>query len=81
MSQSGAEESAKPEVLTLSQISARYHDRWVAVVVTGRDRNGQPVKGRVVAEDVDRYNIRMKTINLRDVCIFYAGELPYRLHL
>jgi len=81
MSQSGAEESAKPEELTLSQISVRYHDRYVAVVVTRRDRNGQPVQGRVVAEDVDRYNIRMKTMNLSDICIFYAGELPFRLHM
>ena len=81
MSQSGAEESAKPEELTLSQISARHHDRWVAVEVTRRDRNRQPVQGRVVAEDFDRYNIRMKTMNLADICIFYAGELLYRLHM
>ncbi|MGA2198989.1 MAG: hypothetical protein ABSG45_03535 [Nitrososphaerales archaeon] len=81
MSQSGAEESAKPEELTLSQISARHHDRWVAVEVTRRDRNRQPVQGRVVAEDVDRYNIRMKTMNVADICIFYAGELPFRLHM
>ncbi len=81
MSQSGAEESANPEELTLSQISARYHDRWVAVEVTRRDRNGQPVRGRVVAADVDRYNIREKTTRLTDICIFYAGEVSYRLHL
>ncbi len=81
MSQSGAEESAKPEEMTLSQISERYHDRWVAVEVTRRDRNGQPVRGRVVAADVDRYNIREKTMRLTDICIFYAGEIPYRLHL
>ncbi len=81
MSQSGAEESAKPEEMTLSQISERYHDRWVAVEVTRRDRNGQPVRGSVVAADVDRYNIREKTMKLTDICIFYAGETPYRLHL
>jgi len=81
MGQSGAEGSAKPEELTLSQISERYHDRWVAMEVTRRDRNGQPVMGRVVAADVDRYNIREKTTRLTDICIFYAGEIPYRLHV
>lgn len=81
MSQKGAEESAKAADLTLSQISAKHHDRWVAIEVTKRDRNGQPVRGRVIAEDVDRYNIREKTMRMADVCIFYAGELPFRLHL
>ena len=81
MSQKGAEESAKRAELTLSQISELHHDRWVAIEVTKRDRNGQPTKGRVVAEDVDRFNIREKTMKLSDVCIFYAGELPYHLFL
>ncbi len=81
MSQTGAAESAKPEEETLSQISERHKDRWVAIEVTERDANLQPVKGRVVAEDVDRYRLREKIAKYADICIFYAGESPYRLLL
>ncbi|MDG6901387.1 MAG: hypothetical protein JRM80_05440 [Nitrososphaerota archaeon] len=72
---------AKAEVLALAEIVERCKDRWVAIEVTERDRNSQPVKGRVVEEEVDRYTLGEKTGKYSDVCIFYAGELPYRLLL
>lgn len=81
MSQGGAEESVELEELTLSQISDRYRDRWVAIEVTKRDRNLQPLKGRVVANEVDRYRLREKTMKYADICIFFTGESPYRLLL
>jgi hypothetical protein len=76
-------ESANPEreELTLSEVSEKHKGKWVALVVTGRDRNAQPVRGRVVAEDVDRYRLREKTTKYDDICIFYAGDSPYRLLL
>ena len=81
MSSRPTREHVRPKVLTLSEISDRYRDRWVAVEVTRRDRNLQPLKGRVVADELDRYTLRERTMKYKDLCIFYAGELPYRLLL
>ena len=81
MSSAGNTGSSEPENLTLSEISQRYSGRWVAITVTERDRNLQPVKGRVVADDVDRYRLREKTAKYDDICIFYVGESPYLLLL
>jgi hypothetical protein len=69
------------EDLTYSEISEKYKDRWVAIEVTKRDRNFQPLKGRVLVNDVDRYRLREKITKYEDVCIFYAGESPFRLLL
>jgi len=81
MSSTPTREHHRPEVLTLAEISERYRDRWVAVEVKRRDRNLQPLKGRVVADELDRYTLREKTTKYKDLCIFYAGELPYHLLL
>ncbi|MDG7007047.1 MAG: hypothetical protein JRN06_02245 [Nitrososphaerota archaeon] len=70
-----------PEELTLSEITGRYKDRWVAILVSERDGNFQPTKGRVVAQDVDRYRLRSSLVKYDDVCIFYTGETPYPLLL
>jgi hypothetical protein len=81
MSSTGTKENIRPEVLSLPEISERYKDRWVAIEVTERDGNRQPLRGRVVADDVDRYRIREKTTKYNDICIFFAGELQYNLLL
>ncbi len=81
MSSAGSTGSTEPEDLTLSEISERYKDRWVAIEVTGRDRNFQPLKGRVLENDVDRYRLREKTTKYNDICFFYAGESSYHLLL
>lgn len=81
MSTASAPEHLQPEVLTLPEISAKYKDRWVAIEVTERDENLQPLKGRVLANDIDRYMLREKTAKYNEVCIFYAGDVPYRLLL
>ena len=85
MSPTGGVSSAggqgEPEDLALSEIWKRYKDRWVAVVVTSRDRNLQPTKGKVVADDLDRYFLRQKLGDYTDIYIFFAGEPPYRLLL
>jgi len=81
MNSSGAPETARPEELTLFQISEKYNGRWVAILVTKRDRNHQPVRGRVVADDIDRYRVREKTTRYDDLCIFYAGDVAYHLLL
>ena len=81
MSTDGAQARSPPEVLTLSEMATKYKDRWVAIEVTERDEDLQPLKGRVLAEDVDRYNLREKTTKFNEVCIFYTGDVPYRLLL
>jgi hypothetical protein len=81
MSSTGAGGAVQAEDLPLPKISERYKDRWVAIVVTERDRNAQPVKGRVVADDVDRYRLREKTAKYDEICFFYAGDSSYRLLL
>ena len=55
--------------------------RWVAVVVTERDNSNQPTRGKVVAEDVDRYRLRQTIAQYDDICIFYAGEPDYPILL
>jgi hypothetical protein len=69
------------ETLTLQEVFEKYKGRWVAMLVTERDRNFQPVRGKVVADDVDRYRLREKIMGLKEVCIFYAGEPDYPLLL
>lgn len=69
------------EDLALSEIIKRYKGRWVGIVVTGRDKNMQPTKGKVVADDIDRYMLRPKLRAYKDICIYFAGEPPYPLLL
>jgi len=76
-----AGEQTEPADLTLSEIRKRYKDQWVAIIVTGRDKNLQPSKGKVVAEDIDRYMLRQKLTKYNEICIFYTGEPVYPLLL
>jgi hypothetical protein len=69
----------KQEELEIPQIFEQFKDQWVAILVTRRDKNFQPVAGRVVANEVDRYRLRLKIVEYNDVCIFFAGEPPYPL--
>lgn len=67
------------EELSIGDIRRRYKGFWVAMMVTARDENGQPIKGVVVAADVDRYRLRQQTTTHKELCIFYAGEPDYPL--
>ena len=70
-----------PEELTLAQIREKHPNMWVAMLVTKRDKNRQPIAGKVVAEDVDRYRLREALYSYKDVCIFFAGESQFPLFL
>jgi hypothetical protein len=76
-----AGEQEEPQELALPEIIKQYKGKWVAISVTGRDKNFQPTKGKVVADDLDRYMLRMKLKKFQDICIFFAGEPPYPLLL
>jgi len=76
---SGSQPAEGKEELSIAEIFSKHKDRWVAIVVTERDRNLQPTRGRVVAEDLDRYRLRGHVARYADVCIFYAGVSPYPL--
>jgi hypothetical protein len=65
--------------LSISDINQKYHERWVAMIVTQRDQNMQPTHGRVVADDLDRFRLRQKIIDYYDICIFYSGKSHYPL--
>lgn len=81
MSATTLPEGGQPEELTLAQISEKHKNRWVAILVTARDSSSQPTKGKVVAQDVDRYRLRSSLMKYDDICIFYTGETPYPLLL
>lgn len=78
---STAAEKEEPPEEEFSEIFKTRKNKWVAVVVTRRDKNLQPVAGRVVADDIDRYRLRQKIIGQKVICIFYAGEPQYPLLL
>lgn len=69
-----------PEV-PISEMYEKYKGRWVAVSVTKRDKNGQPLLARLVSQDVDRYRLRQNIGKYNDICIFFAGEPPFPLFL
>lgn len=63
--------------LTIPEIRKQFKDKWVAVVVTRRNRNLQPTRGKVVAQDMDRFLLRQKLGKYKDICIFFAGDPVY----
>ncbi|MDG6995646.1 MAG: hypothetical protein JRN52_06970 [Nitrososphaerota archaeon] len=76
-----AQQPEKTEDLSLEEISTKYAGRWVALTVTARDKNLQPIRGIVVADEVDRYRLRSHITNYQDICIIFAGGSPYHLML
>ena len=74
-----AGEAAPAVDIELAEIFKRYKDRWVAITVTKRDKNMQPVRGTVIADDFDRYRLREKLMRTMEACIFFAGEPQYPL--
>jgi hypothetical protein len=81
---STTEEDQKEEELQelpFSEIHKQHKDMWVAVVVTKRDENLQPIAGKVVAIDPDRYRLRLNIVKYKEICIFYAGGPAYPLQM
>ena len=70
---------APAEELDIQEIFTKYKDKWVAIKVTGRDKNLQPTRGIVLADEMDRYRLRQRIIREKEACIFYAGQPMYTL--
>lgn len=69
------------EELPLTEIFKKYNGKWVALIVTQRDRNLQPLAGKIVSAENDRYRLRQKIAKYNDICITFAGEPKYPLFL
>lgn len=64
-------------VLSLEEIMSKYAKEWVAVKVVERDSAGQPLKAEVLSHSVDRNQLRDNVADGKEVCIFYAGPIPW----
>ena len=84
MTQQEAHDTTSQPEETLEQIFSNHTGRWVAILVTRRDENNQPLAGRLVCEDLDRYRLRQKAFRSmpeQELCIFHTGDSQYPLLL
>ncbi len=72
--------------LFLTEIEARYSGQWVLIEETDWDKQGNPIKGVVVAHDIDRERLIPYTRQLHNqkpgvkTFTFYAGpKVPENL--
>jgi len=72
-----SQEGQIPE-LELPEIFKKFKDHWVAIQVTKRDQNEQPLAGKVVANEVDRYRLRLKIVQYNDIASSLRGNLHIR---
>jgi hypothetical protein len=64
------------EVVTIEEAKVKYPKQWLGAKVIERDiESGQPLKVRVLAKNMDLYDVR-NTIGVDDVCTFYTGPIP-----
>jgi hypothetical protein len=68
-------------IQTLDAIERIYHDQWVLVKETEWDKQGNPLKGIVIAHGVERDALVQPCIQLYDqepnvkTYAFYAGDI------
>ncbi|MCL5067913.1 MAG: hypothetical protein M1368_06130 [Thaumarchaeota archaeon] len=64
------DEQQKEEELAIEEIKQKFYGDWVAIRVTQRDESGQPLKGVVLAHDVNRTLLRNMLNDVAECCIF-----------
>jgi hypothetical protein len=69
------------KVQTLEAIERTYHDQWVLVKETEWDKQGNPIKGIVIAHGIERDALVQPRIQLHEqepnvkTYAFYAGDI------
>ena len=67
-------------IFTIDELAQKYHRQWLAVTVVERDNNGQPLKVRFLARDVNVMGVR-QVAGVKDFCTFYTGPIPETDHV
>jgi hypothetical protein len=70
-------------IYTLDELADTYARQWVAVTVMERDQNGQPLKVKVLAREINSSGARDSAWNkgARDFCTIYTGPIPEIEHV
>ena len=73
-----ASEAQPGEVLTLSQMEARYPDEWLLIESPELDDDMEIIKGRIIAHSPDRALVDREALTRRPKFSAYhfTGELP-----
>ena len=67
-------------IFTIDELSQKYHRQWLAVNVVERDNNGQPLKVKFLARDVNVFGVR-QVEGVKDLCTMYTGPIPETDHV
>ncbi|RJO60575.1 MAG: hypothetical protein C4542_08820 [Dehalococcoidia bacterium] len=67
-------------IFTIDELAEKYPRQWLAVNVVERDNNGQPLKVKFLARDVNVFGVRQMTGN-KDFCTMYTGPIPETDHV
>jgi len=62
--------------MDFKSVNEKYRGLWVAAHVLRRDEASQPADLDVIAFSHDRISVREKVLNEKEICVFYAGEIP-----
>ncbi len=65
---------------SLDELSARYPRQWLAVTVTERDENGQPVRASLLTREIDVFTARNNAGGV-NFCTMYTGSIPEVNHV
>ena len=61
------------DVISLSEALDRFAGQWLALAVVARDKDGTPLRVRVLANAGTRLEVRDKVLGLADAYITFAG--------
>ena len=69
------------QVQTLEAIEKTYHDQWVLLKETDWDKQGNPIKGIVIAHGIERDDLVQPRIKIHEqepnvkTYAFYVGDI------
>ena len=68
------------DIFTIDELAQKYQRQWLAVTVVERDHNGQPLKVKFLARDVNVFGVR-QVAGVKDLCTMYTGPVPETDHV